>query len=128
MDRKLPEMKRTMNAFVVLGVLSLTLATVEVAAQGPTNGLVAAYSFDEGAGTTVTNVSGNGNTGVISGATWTTEGRFGSALSFDGVNGWVTVNDAASLVLTTGMTLEAGVSHGESHGVENDRGQRGNGH
>jgi hypothetical protein len=70
-------------------------------------GLVAAYGFEEGSGATVTDQSGNGNTGTISGATWTTAGRFGNALSFDGVNDWVTVNDAPSLDLTTGMTLEA---------------------
>ena len=31
------------------------------------------------------------------GATWTTAGRFGNALSFDGVNDWVTVADANAL-------------------------------
>ena len=36
-------------------------------------------------------------------------GRFGSALSFDGVNDWVTVADASSLDLSTGMTVEAWV-------------------
>ena len=36
-------------------------------------------------------------------------GKYGGALSFDGVNDSVTVADAASLDLTTGMTLEAWV-------------------
>ena len=40
---------------------------------------------------------------------WNAGGRFGSALSFDGVNDWVSVPDANSLDLTTGMTLEAWV-------------------
>jgi hypothetical protein len=57
----------------------------------------------------VNNTSGKGNNGTISGATWTSSGRYGKALVFDGVNNWVTVNDAASLDLTTGMTLEAWV-------------------
>ena len=74
-----------------------------------TNGLVGAYAFEEASGTTVVDASGKGNTGTISGATWTTQGRFGKALSFDGVNDWVTINDAASLDLTTSMTLEAWV-------------------
>ena len=39
-----------------------------------------------------------------------TTGRFGSALSFDGVNDLVNVADANSLDLTTGMTLEAWVN------------------
>jgi hypothetical protein len=54
-------------------------------------------------------VSGNALHGVISGAAWTTAGRFGNGLSFDGVNDWVTIADHARLDLTTGMTLEAWV-------------------
>jgi hypothetical protein len=73
------------------------------------SGLVAAYSFNAGSGPTVADVSGNGNTGTITGATWTTAGRFGSALSFNGSSNMVTVNDANSLDLTTGMTLAAWV-------------------
>src|SRR5213079_1370928 len=72
-------------------------------------GLVAAYSFDEGTGTTVADASGNNHTGTVSGATWTTAGRYGSALTFNGTTAKVTVLNAASLRLTTGMTLEAWV-------------------
>jgi glucose/arabinose dehydrogenase len=78
-------------------------------ASGADVGLVAAYGFNEGAGGTVADSSGNGLTGTISGATWTTAGRSGNALVFDGVNDWVTVADHASLDLTTGMTLAAWV-------------------
>ncbi len=76
---------------------------------GSNAGLVGAYHFEEASGTTVVDASGKGNKGTISGATPITQGRFGKALSFDGVNDWVTINDAASLDLTTGMTLEAWV-------------------
>lgn len=72
-------------------------------------GLVAAYSFNAGSGTSVADSSGLSNNGTISGATWTTSGKFGSALSFDGVNDMVSVPDASSLDLTTGMTVEAWV-------------------
>ncbi|HEX5474931.1 MAG TPA: LamG-like jellyroll fold domain-containing protein [Vicinamibacterales bacterium] len=82
--------------------------TVHNSVTAPPAGLVAAYGFDEGSGTTAADRSGLGNTGVISGAAWTT-GKFGGGLSFDGVSNWVTINDAASLALTTGMTLEAWV-------------------
>ena len=75
---------------------------------GPAAGLAAAYSFDENTGATVLDLSGNGNTGSISGATWTT-GKFGSALSFNGVNARVFVNSATSLNLGSAMTLEAWV-------------------
>ena len=73
-------------------------------------GLVAAYSFDAGAGSTVADASGNGNTGTIVNATWTTAGTYGDALSFNGTNARVDINDAASLHLTTAMTLEAWVN------------------
>jgi hypothetical protein len=71
--------------------------------------LVGAWGFDDGSGTTATDASGRGNNGTVTGATWTTGGKFGGALSFDGVSNWVTVPDADSLDLTTGMTMEAWV-------------------
>ena len=75
-----------------------------------TAGLVAAYGFNEGTGTTVADVSGNNNNGTISGATRTTAGKFGSALVFNGTNGLVSIPNSASLQLTTAMTLEAWVN------------------
>jgi chitodextrinase len=73
------------------------------------SGLVAAYPFEEGAGPGTADVSGNGHTGSIDGAAWTTSGRFGDALRFDGAGDWVTVPDAGGLDLTNEMTLEAWV-------------------
>ena len=75
------------------------------------SGLVAAYGFDEGSGTTTADRSGNGNTGTLANTTWAGagSGRFGNALFFNGSNSWVTVNSSSSLNLTTGMTLEAWV-------------------
>jgi len=63
------------------------------------SGLVASYNFDEGTGSSLTDKSGNGNTGSVTGAIWTT-GRFGSGLSFDGVNDYVSVSDSSSLDIT----------------------------
>ncbi|MGH9573097.1 MAG: LamG-like jellyroll fold domain-containing protein [Candidatus Acidiferrales bacterium] len=73
-------------------------------------GLVAAYSFDEGTGNTVTDLSDNGNNGTLSNATWTNAGKVGNALVLDGTDSLVTINDSASLHLTNGMTLEAWVN------------------
>jgi len=70
---------------------------------------VAAYGFDEGSGTVVNDASGNENNGTISGATWTTSGKYGNALIFNGTSALVTINNAPSLQLTSGMTLEAWV-------------------
>jgi glucose/arabinose dehydrogenase len=72
-------------------------------------GMVAAYSFDEAGGATVSDISGNGNHGTISGATRNSSGQYGAALDFDGSNDSVTVPDSSSLDLTSGMTLEAWV-------------------
>ena len=74
-----------------------------------TGSLAAAYSFDDGAGSTVRDDAGHALTGTISGATWTTAGRFGGGMRFDGVNDWVTVADSSWLALGAGMTLEAWV-------------------
>ena len=57
--------------------------------------LVAAYGFNEGAGTSATDESGKGHQATMEGPVWTTQGRFGNALSFDGVNDWVTIVDAS---------------------------------
>ncbi len=72
-------------------------------------GLVAAYSFDDGSGSVAADASGKGNTGTLLGAAWTPSGKYGGALTFNGSSNWVTVNHAAVLSLTTGMTLEAWV-------------------
>jgi methionine-rich copper-binding protein CopC len=71
--------------------------------------LVAAYSFDEGAGTTLHDLSGSGNNGTITNATWSTAGKYGDALSFNGTNALVTINDSGSLNLTSAITIEAWV-------------------
>jgi hypothetical protein len=55
------------------------------------SGLVAAYGFEEATGTTAVDSSGNGYTGTLAGPARTRNGRFGRALSFDGVNDTVTV-------------------------------------
>jgi concanavalin A-like lectin/glucanase superfamily protein/VCBS repeat protein len=69
---------------------------------------VAAYSFEEGTGATAFDSAGD-HDGTIEGATWTSEGKYGSALDFDGTNDLVTVADANDLDLTSSFTLEAWV-------------------
>ena len=69
--------------------------------------LVAAYSFDEGTGTEVADLSGHGHRGRLQGATWTTQGRFSGALTFDGVGSVVVIPHSPALDLADAMTLEA---------------------
>ncbi|MGW0811379.1 LamG domain-containing protein, partial [Nonomuraea sp. NPDC002799] len=75
----------------------------------PTTGLVAAYGMNEGTGSAVADSSGGGNHGTGTGTSWTASGRYGRALSFNGLYSWVNVPDSAGLRLTGGMTLEAWV-------------------
>jgi PKD repeat protein len=82
---------------------------INVSAASAGGGLVAAYNFEEASGTTVVDASGKGNHGILTGAARSTSGKFGNDLSFNGTSNWVTVNDSATLDLTTGMTLEAWV-------------------
>jgi hypothetical protein len=85
-------------------------ATLTVTFNPPAGyGLVAAYSFNEGTGVTVNDASGNGNTGSVTAATWTTSGRYGKALLFNGTSSQVFINNSTSLNFTAGMTLEAWV-------------------
>src|SRR5438445_12710508 len=88
---------------------AVSVTVSNVAPPPAPRGLVAAYSFDAGVGSTLADRSGNGNSGVISGASWTAAGKYGGALSFNGSSRWVTVADASSLDLSHGMTLEAWV-------------------
>ncbi|HXQ03118.1 MAG TPA: LamG domain-containing protein, partial [Candidatus Udaeobacter sp.] len=75
----------------------------------PAPGLVAAYGFNEGSGATVTDASGHGITGNIIGATWTTGGRHGNALSFNGSSSYVDLGNPALLQITGSMTWNAWV-------------------
>jgi Concanavalin A-like lectin/glucanases superfamily/Bacterial Ig domain len=72
-------------------------------------GLVSSFSFSEGSGSTVSDSSGDGVTGTINGATWTTTGKYGSALSFNGSSNYVDLGNPASLQLTGSMTASAWV-------------------
>jgi fibronectin type 3 domain-containing protein len=90
-----------------LSGFSNVASATTAAAPPPGTGLVLAYSFNAGSGTTVSDASGNGNTGTINGATWSTQGRFGGALSFNGLNNTVVIPSSASLNVSAAMTLEA---------------------
>ena len=65
-----------------------------------TTGLVAAYGFEEGTGAAVNDASTANNDGSITGASWSPAGKFGNALSFDGVDDRVNVADANTLDLS----------------------------
>jgi hypothetical protein len=91
---------------------STTSATITVTVSNQASGvagLVAAYNFDAGSGSTLTDNSGHCNNGAINGASWNAGGKNSGALSFNGTSNSVSIPDSSSLRLTNGMTLEAWV-------------------
>jgi hypothetical protein len=67
------------------------------------------WKFDEGTGATAYDNSGNGNNGtLINGPTWV-NGRCNKALSFDGVDDYVSCGNGASLNVTSSITVAAWV-------------------
>lgn len=92
-------------------IAALAFACLALLAPGANAaGLVAAYSFDESSGSTVHDLAGSAQDGTLEGDTaWTPEGKYGSALEFDGAGDLVRVADAAALDLTDSFTLEAWV-------------------
>src|SRR5262245_20458529 len=97
------------SAAALIAVAIVLVGTASSSAVAATSGLVAAYSFEAGQGTTVADNSGTGNTGTLSNATWTSAGKNGGALSFNGSNSSVSIPNSSSLTLSSGMTLEAWV-------------------
>jgi hypothetical protein len=73
-------------------------------------GPVAAWAFDEGAGSSAGDATGNGHVGALTGgAVWTTAGRHAGALEFDGVDDAVVVTNDGTFDLGTSMTVSAWV-------------------
>ncbi len=68
--------------------------------------LVMYLPFEEGKGNETKDISGNNNSGKISGAQWINEGKVGKALYFDGKTSYVEVDDSKSLNMTDAITIE----------------------
>jgi hypothetical protein len=101
------KMRRKSNfiwAAVVFVVLALCGSTLVADIN---EGLISHWRFDEGSGTIAYDSAGT-NDGTIYGATWIT-GQIDSALSFDGVDDYVEVDDNPSLDITDEITVEAWV-------------------
>jgi hypothetical protein len=88
---------------------SAAVAVTVANAQTPA-GLAAAYGFSEGKGATTADSSGNGNTGVINGATWTTQGESGTALAYNGAGAYVDIGNGSALRITGSMTISAWIN------------------
>jgi hypothetical protein len=88
-------------------VVSLFLISVSVALADVDDNIVLWLQFEEGAGDTAADSSNYGNDGNIVGPEWT-DGKYGSALLFDGTNDYVEVTSNDTLQLSEeGLTLAA---------------------
>lgn len=88
-------------------------------------GLIAHFTFDEAAGLTATDSSGNGNSGtLVNGASWT-RGETGGGLSLDGVNDYVIISSSPALnSIKTRMTVALWVFRRSKHASEMLLGRR----
>lgn len=83
------------------------LPCLETPDPPPSTGLFASYAFSEGNGTTTADSSGNSHAGTLNGATWTTQGKYGNALSFNGSSASVALGNWN--ISGSGLTLTAWV-------------------
>lgn len=89
----------TLSMFLILATVSITFSA-EV-----DESIVLWLQYDEGKGDTATDSSMYGNDGMINNCKWA-EGRYGTALQFDGAASFVEVPDDDSLLLTEdGITI-----------------------
>ena len=75
---------------------------------------VGMWLFNEGKGDIVKDSSDNKNDGKLTGGSKWVGGKFGKALSFDGVDGIVRISDSPSLSMGTTITVGAWVKPGPS--------------
>jgi Concanavalin A-like lectin/glucanases superfamily len=92
-------------------VITAALFALAIASPsaGATTDLAGQWHLDEGAGTIVRDSSGHGNDGTILGGTQWTQGRFGSALSFDGRTAWLRISDNLALEPPSTVSVSAWV-------------------
>ncbi len=84
--------------------------SITVSNSAPVQGLVTYWTFDEGSGTTANDSSGSGNKGTLfNNPTWTT-GKINGALSFNGVNNYVST-PALNLAATRAVTVALWFNH-----------------
>jgi hypothetical protein len=95
--------------FISMGVVAIFLAflgAITLVEALLTDQLAALYHFN---GNT-NDASSNGNNASIQGATFTSNGKFGGALLFDGINDDARVPDSASLDISQAITIAAWIN------------------
>lgn len=104
----------TVRATTSAGTATDTL-TVTYTPTFPGATLAGAWGFEEGSGTSTADSSANSNTAnFVNSPTWTTQGKFGKAIIFNGTDQRLQVNDANSLDFTQSFSITAWVFPNQS--------------
>ena len=98
---------------VLVLCLFLTIANLSLANVAE-DGLVAYWPFDEGKGKAAMDVTGNGHDGEFNDDPKWVEGKFGTALEFDGEDDHVIVADDPAFAIAENITLMAWFSPNDS--------------
>ncbi|HEY2371460.1 MAG TPA: hypothetical protein VGH82_02840, partial [Gaiellaceae bacterium] len=72
--------------YLFVGLAVAAVIAYPRSGDASTPNLVAAYGFEEGQGSSTADASGNGNNGTLVNAAWSSAGKFGDALSFNGTS------------------------------------------
>ena len=106
-------MKNTNVSILRNVIFLLAISCMAIAGASPLfadityeDSLVGYWNFNEGAGTLAEDSTGTNNGTLINTPTWTSSGKFGGALNFDGTGEYVNINDSSSLDATTQLTVE----------------------
>jgi hypothetical protein len=89
-------MNRLAVLFLIVLILSFAVTAIPVKALTLEDGLLLHYDMDKGYGTTLDDLSSSNNDGIINGASWV-NGKYGKALSFDGISQYARVPANPSL-------------------------------
>jgi hypothetical protein len=100
------------NTTITVSSTGMYTAYYELSGPDWFNGLVGYWKFDEENGTIAGDSSGNNNNGTLQNGPIWVDGKFGNALSFDGINDYVEVPDNSTLHVSSGLTIEAWVKFG----------------
>lgn len=110
------QVRQDMNAGSQLNFGSTAASEASIGIDGPGSPPVAYWDFEEHAGTTANDKSGNGNTGTWAGTLGTqwTNGKYGTGGKFNGSDNKTTIADNGSMNVTTNFTLSSWVYKDDS--------------
>ena len=90
--------------FSVLAVVAMGFSLLVFVSFNAAGHLVGYWTFDDG---DVTDLSGNGNDGIVHGDPQVVAGEVGDAFEFNGTDDWVEIPDSPSISELEGYTLSA---------------------